>query len=173
MGVVDIVDPTRDIMAYPPKMIPETISFERHRTFIADRCGGFIRKCWHKAPHGAALRAVCLSAELGRRAERLRAVAPKPRAKAADTVVDRLLNEDALVASRGYAQTGMSDLDTMAEGATKRRRAGQVGESRSASPRLGDRRPNDHLFDRELDHLPPEARWREWMNRVEADFCCE
>ncbi|MDN5925558.1 MAG: SMC-Scp complex subunit ScpB [Hyphomicrobiales bacterium] len=26
----------------------------------------------------------------------------------------------------------------------------------------------DGLFDRELDHLPPEARWREWMNRVEA-----
>ncbi|MER9776868.1 SMC-Scp complex subunit ScpB [Mesorhizobium sp. M0220] len=24
------------------------------------------------------------------------------------------------------------------------------------------------LVDRELDHLPPEARWREWMNRVEA-----
>jgi chromosome segregation and condensation protein ScpB len=24
------------------------------------------------------------------------------------------------------------------------------------------------LFDRELDHLPPEARWREWMSRVEA-----
>ena len=24
------------------------------------------------------------------------------------------------------------------------------------------------LIDRELDHLPPEARWREWMNRVEA-----
>ncbi|MEZ5784382.1 MAG: SMC-Scp complex subunit ScpB [Rhizobiaceae bacterium] len=24
------------------------------------------------------------------------------------------------------------------------------------------------LLDRELDHLPPEARWREWMNRVEA-----
>jgi len=34
--------------------------------------------------------------------------------------------------------------------------------------RSGDRRSNDHLFDRELDHLPPEARWREWMNRVEA-----
>ncbi|MGI6857026.1 SMC-Scp complex subunit ScpB, partial [Mesorhizobium sp. 1B3] len=28
--------------------------------------------------------------------------------------------------------------------------------------------PGDHLFDRELDHLPPEARWREWMHRVEA-----
>lgn len=24
------------------------------------------------------------------------------------------------------------------------------------------------LVDRELDHLPPEMRWREWMNRVEA-----
>ncbi|THF54407.1 SMC-Scp complex subunit ScpB [Mesorhizobium composti] len=24
------------------------------------------------------------------------------------------------------------------------------------------------MFDRELDHLPPEARWREWMHRVEA-----
>lgn len=41
----------------------------------------------------------------------------------------------------------------MAERATKRRKEGQGGEG---------------LFDRELDHLPPEARWREWMNRVEA-----
>lgn len=24
------------------------------------------------------------------------------------------------------------------------------------------------MLDRELDHLPPEARWREWMHRVEA-----
>ncbi len=30
------------------------------------------------------------------------------------------------------------------------------------------RTEEDGLFDRELDHLPPEARWREWMNRVEA-----
>ncbi|MCO5066515.1 MAG: SMC-Scp complex subunit ScpB [Rhizobiaceae bacterium] len=29
-------------------------------------------------------------------------------------------------------------------------------------------RLDDGLFDRELDHLPPQARWREWMNRVEA-----
>ncbi|UVK48162.1 SMC-Scp complex subunit ScpB (plasmid) [Mesorhizobium sp. AR07] len=29
-------------------------------------------------------------------------------------------------------------------------------------------RSDGHLFDRELDHLPPEVRWREWMNRVEA-----
>jgi chromosome segregation and condensation protein ScpB len=40
-------------------------------------------------------------------------------------------------------------------------------------PRRGKGRPDDgrsgdRLFDRELDHLPPEARWREWMNRVEA-----
>lgn len=41
----------------------------------------------------------------------------------------------------------------MAENAARRRKGGQGGEG---------------LFDRELDHLPPEARWREWMNRVEA-----
>jgi len=43
----------------------------------------------------------------------------------------------------------------MAESAAKRRKTGQG-------------RPDDSLFDRELDHLPPEARWREWMHRVEA-----
>lgn len=37
-----------------------------------------------------------------------------------------------------------------------------------ASRKRGKGRPDDGLFDRELDHLPPEARWREWMNRVEA-----
>ncbi|RWF99692.1 SMC-Scp complex subunit ScpB [Mesorhizobium sp.] len=32
------------------------------------------------------------------------------------------------------------------------------------------RKPNDQpaLLDTELDHLPPELRWREWMGRVEA-----
>lgn len=49
----------------------------------------------------------------------------------------------------------------MAEAARKRR-------GRSDDRRSGDRRSADQLFDRELDHLPPEARWREWMNRVEA-----
>jgi chromosome segregation and condensation protein ScpB len=39
-----------------------------------------------------------------------------------------------------------------------RRRAGQGGDGRST----------DQLLDRELDHLPPEMRWREWMHRVEA-----
>ncbi|MCV3211664.1 DUF1403 family protein [Mesorhizobium sp. YC-39] len=57
----------------------------------------------------AALLAIDLSAELERRADRLLAVAPKLRAKGADTVVDRLLNDDALVASRGDKSTGMSD----------------------------------------------------------------
>jgi hypothetical protein len=55
----------------------------------------------------AALRAVDLSAELGRRADRLLAVAPKLRAKAANTVVEKLLSDDALVASEKVA--GMSD----------------------------------------------------------------
>ncbi|MGE0284624.1 MAG: SMC-Scp complex subunit ScpB [Rhizobiaceae bacterium] len=30
------------------------------------------------------------------------------------------------------------------------------------------RADEEALFDRELDHLPPEVRWREWMHRVEA-----
>ncbi|ODT84131.1 MAG: transcriptional regulator [Pelagibacterium sp. SCN 64-44] len=29
-------------------------------------------------------------------------------------------------------------------------------------------RPDEGLFDPELAELPPEARWREWMNRIEA-----
>lgn len=49
----------------------------------------------------AALRAIDLFGELGRRADKLLAVAPKLRAKGADVIVDRLLNEDALVVSRG------------------------------------------------------------------------
>ncbi|MCV3211676.1 SMC-Scp complex subunit ScpB [Mesorhizobium sp. YC-39] len=44
----------------------------------------------------------------------------------------------------------------MAE-ATGRRGKGQPGG-----------RSGERLFDRELDHLPPEVRWREWMHRVEA-----
>ncbi len=55
----------------------------------------------------AALRAIDLSAELERRADRLLAVAPKLRAKAADAVVDKLLSDDAIVASEKIA--GMSD----------------------------------------------------------------
>ncbi|MBN9237310.1 transcriptional regulator [Mesorhizobium hungaricum] len=61
----------------------------------------------------------------------------------------------------------------MTESATTRRRGGQGGAGRSADQRSGDGRPNDgrsadQLFDRELDHLPPQMRWREWMMRVEA-----
>lgn len=55
----------------------------------------------------AALRAIDLSAELERRANRLLAIAPKLRAKAADAVVNRLLSDDAIVASEKIA--GMSD----------------------------------------------------------------
>ncbi|WP_353006039.1 DUF1403 family protein [Mesorhizobium sp. M0976] len=55
----------------------------------------------------AAIRAIDLSAEFERRADRLLAVAPKLRAKAADTVVDKLLSDDAIVASEKIS--GMSD----------------------------------------------------------------
>ncbi len=55
----------------------------------------------------AALRAIDLSAELERRADRLLGVAPKLRAKAAERVVEKLLSDDAVVASERIA--GMSD----------------------------------------------------------------
>lgn len=55
----------------------------------------------------AGLRAVDLSAEIGRRSEQLLAVAPKLRARASGLVVERLLSDDALVASEKIA--GMSD----------------------------------------------------------------
>lgn len=53
-----------------------------------------------------ALRAVDLSADIERRADRLIAVAPGLRARGADVVVDRLLSDDAIVASAKIA--GMS-----------------------------------------------------------------
>lgn len=55
----------------------------------------------------AALRAVDLSADVERRADRLIAVAPGLRARGADVVVDRLLSDDAVVASAKIA--GMTD----------------------------------------------------------------
>lgn len=55
----------------------------------------------------AALRAIDLFTELERRAQKLLGVAPKLRAKAADAVVDKLLSDDAIVASENIA--GMSD----------------------------------------------------------------
>lgn len=54
----------------------------------------------------AALRAVDLSADIERRAVRLIAVAPGLRARGANVVADRLLSDDAIVASERIA--GMS-----------------------------------------------------------------
>jgi hypothetical protein len=55
----------------------------------------------------AALHAVDQSADIERRADRLIAVAPCLRARGADVVVDRLLSDDAIIASAKIA--GMSD----------------------------------------------------------------
>ncbi|WP_346433309.1 DUF1403 family protein [Oceaniradius stylonematis] len=55
----------------------------------------------------AALAAIDLFAELERRAERLIAIAPKLRARASDLVVEKLLCDDAIIASERIA--GMSD----------------------------------------------------------------
>jgi|GEM_PF-93959 len=54
--------------------------------------------------------------------------------------------------------------------ATPKARAGDQ-DGRGGRPddhRSDDRRSNDHLLDTELEHLPSELRWREWMGRVEA-----
>lgn len=44
----------------------------------------------------------------------------------------------------------------------------ETARARRGKGRPDDDRSNDHLFDAELDHLPPQARWREWMLRAEA-----
>ena len=36
------------------------------------------------------------------------------------------------------------------------------------SDKVGGKSREDSLLDLELDHLPQELKWREWMNRVEA-----
>lgn len=68
---------------------------------------GVLAKSLLAAQARAALRAIDLSAELGRQADRLLAVAPKLRARASGLVVERLLSDDAIVASEKIA--GMSD----------------------------------------------------------------
>lgn len=57
----------------------------------------------------AVLRAIDLSAALGRRAQKLVAVVPKLRARGAPGVVARLLDEDALVVARGVQMPGISE----------------------------------------------------------------
>lgn len=84
--------PRRGAIILPPKGIEADP--ERAKTLLA-------------AQARAALRAIDLSAELERRADKLLVVAPGLRARGADVVVDRLLSDDAIVASANIA--GMSD----------------------------------------------------------------
>ena len=69
--------------------------------------GSDLAKSLLAAQARAALRAIDLAAELERRAARLISVAPKLRAKGAEPVIERLLSDDAVVASERIA--GMSD----------------------------------------------------------------
>jgi segregation and condensation protein B len=43
-----------------------------------------------------------------------------------------------------------------------------AGSPAAKSSRRRANAADEHLYDRELDQLPPEMRWREWMMRVEA-----
>ena len=82
----------------------------RERTFRRGNHGGqSVPASFHNLAKIAASSRLGLSAALGRRAERLLAVAPKLRARGADVVVGRLLDEDALVAAHEQHKTGMSD----------------------------------------------------------------
>jgi segregation and condensation protein B len=54
-----------------------------------------------------------------------------------------------------------------AKGSRGRGDQSQSDHRRRDQRRSAEDRP-EGLFNRELDYLPPEARWREWMNRVEA-----
>ncbi|TCT30116.1 SMC-Scp complex subunit ScpB [Martelella mediterranea] len=41
-------------------------------------------------------------------------------------------------------------------------------KAKAADKKAGANAADDHLFDRELESLPADLRWREWMLRVEA-----
>ena len=119
----------------------------------------------------AAAAACDLGVVLARRADRLNSVAPKLRAKGAGAVIAALLDDDALTAAGGAGRM------------SERAYAGcSIGWSASARPRtqrsrhfpslwiivMARRARADIALDVELDDLPPELRWREWMGRVEA-----
>jgi len=124
--------------------------------------------------------------DLARRAEALRTIAPKLRAKGSDAAVDLFLTEDAVTpASMLPPRIRGTSISMTDRAAAVLRPAGRTRRSAGADragdlPALWDRimaiatrkrKPADEggaVFDRELDDLPRELRWREWMGRIEA-----
>ena len=121
----------------------------------------------------AAARACDLSAELGRRAQKLLAAAPKLRAKGAPAALEALLDDDSLSASSKIGgQISERGGATAVRPAGRARRDPRTDRTRDvpalrALSMARTRRPTGEL-DTELEDLPAPARWREWMGRVEA-----
>ena len=136
---------------------------------------------WSKTAAGAialaAASALDLAAHLSRRSDTLLAVAPKLRAKRASKVVDLLLAEDCVSPAEAARQASMTDraarrlFDRLVALGAVRELSGRPSVPAvrpvSAAPRRRRRDTRD-LLDVELADLPPAARWREWMLRVEA-----
>ena len=120
----------------------------------------------------AAAQACDLSAELGRRAQKLLAVQPKLRAKGAGAALQALLEDDSLSASSKIG-------GQMSERGARRLfdRLVALGALRELTGRAtfrlwaltwrepGSPQPSST---RNSSDLPAPARWREWMGRVEA-----
>lgn len=136
----------------------------------------FERAVFLAIAHGAA-EACRLGAEIARRADRLAVVMPRLRAKGAGEAIQRLLEEDAVPARlrretyRGLRLGGCLNgcgrsmpcancRDDRHSGCTGSRMTDHTGR------RAGNTQPT--LLDTELEDLPAELRWCEWMGRVEA-----
>lgn len=137
--------------------------------------GHDLRLACHRAVVAGARQAVPLAADLARAAARLKAVAPKLRAKGADRAVDLFLMRDALApaALASESHGGMSDRAArrplrLAGGPGRRARVDRAELVPLVWGLTMARDTRETGLDRELADLPPELRWREGMRRIEA-----
>jgi len=119
----------------------------------------FLVDC-HRTVSTTAQNAVRQAYDLARRSTRLREVAPKLRAKGADAALELFLSEVAVTPSSMLSpKIRSTNLQALWVGIMNALAEKQEPEYEPSST---------GLLDRELEHLPQELRWREWMNRIEA-----